>query len=891
MLGCLIVELIVRKRLFHPSTAKTYPASCRFQTESRPHCDIENMIDACRLVTESGKIPPIPEEFAVPEDLRKLIGLCCVWRPEGRISAQEVVRILSVLTTTSEELSSKLARASITVDSTAVKVDSPLVREEALKKHIQPTGAGVFRLGAGGAGEVLLVEWNGSLAAKKQLKGDRCDRRYLGVSILILTTKIFSSLDVRSTESLAAELRVFLDIQHPNLLKLHAACFTATEKFLVLEYLSQGDLSTLIHSTAYRDELAWTRRGRDIALQIARGLLALHTNSCVHRDIKTSNVLVGGDWKAKISDFGQSKLKTGSRDEMEQTSTPSGERQRSAAYASPEQLSDTAPVLFPSDIYSFGVVLWEIYTQKSPFSGKTMIQVLLAISSGRTLELPGTMPALLRYLISTCWKADPAERPTAQDCVDILQELATENPSSVRMLSGGEESLLGTKTRRRVREARIFPINVINAVAAAAEKPAEPSTIPTLSRNASRGSKSAGPFAPLNPPEPIPATSTTAPAMMSIPGGVPSSPSPTTTPPSGSSPVSGRNRGSVAPAPVVRESSGNWNSAFLKQRQLNQIATLQTEMTTTPAPGGEGSDAPLSPPVAEIRPGIPSPEGLAHTRSRRILNGSILPSHLEGSAGSVSLQSGTSPSPSPPLLQASSPTLGSGPLPPVKNDQIVVSKNFIIVVKGATIERLVNQLCTSAKLETPFGDNFRELFLLTYRSLMRPADLFGSIVAKMNSAHSGQLGASISLSRSKKSASSTDVSSTETQVAETRIRLASVLQDWLTRHHQDFDSSLKQDLYRFMNAELSELTTVYDQLVLLAERGPATYHDLASMQFSAGIIPRNPASYEDYDATEIARQLCLIQHTHFVSLLSHELVYSHRAQPPTPAPSSYRFPL
>lgn len=126
------------------------------------------------MVSSRGKVPPIPDEFAVPEDLRKLVQLCCVWRPESRISATEVVRILTSLTVTAEELSSKLARASIMVDSSAVLHDTHQIRSEGLRKQLRPSQQGTYRLGVGGAGEVILVEWSGILAAKKQLRTDAC---------------------------------------------------------------------------------------------------------------------------------------------------------------------------------------------------------------------------------------------------------------------------------------------------------------------------------------------------------------------------------------------------------------------------------------------------------------------------------------------------------------------------------------------------------------------------------------------------------------------------------------------------------------------------------------------------------------------------------------------
>lgn len=614
---------------------------------------------------------------------------------------------------------------------------------------------------------------------------------------------------------MAAELRVFLDIQHPNLLKMLAACFTVTDKFLLLEYLPRGDLASLIHNPVHRAEVSWNRRGREIALQISRGLLALHANSCVHRDIKTSNILMSQEWQAKISDFGQSKLKSGEREAIEQTTTPSGERQRSAAYASPEQLSDTAPVLFPSDIYSFGVLLWEIYTQTPPYVGKTMIQVLMAISASRTLDLPGDMPPLLRHLVAKCWSADPASRPTAQDCVDILQELCSDSSPANHTSSfgGGEEDMLTTySSSRRRREARFFPLNMIQTIASADSSLMMSETFRPASL----------PFAPLAEQRTSVVRKRSTVAVATI-----------------------------SPAGIRRETSAGWDSDAIKLRQLSQLASLQSEMAAS-SPTTDSTLLQMSASELMQRP-VPQPPRSPEkpkSRSRRTFDSA--PPPIESGLKHITIGPGPS-----------SPT-SSAPLPSIQNGLIFVSKNFLLVAKGSLVERLIQELCSPPKADSPFGDNFREIFLLTFRTVMTPAELFGHLVTRLQKAQNGELA---SLSRSKSSGSGS--TSPAQVVAETKRRIAQVLQAWMTRHRQDFLPPFKYDVSKFISTEFEE-PGMAEQLLTLLERGPAP--EFRPLGFSASIPPRNATFYDDYDVAEMAKQLCLIHQGLFGNVFPHDLV-------------------
>ncbi|KAG8656432.1 lysM domain receptor-like kinase 3 isoform X2 [Manihot esculenta] len=165
------------------------------------------------------------------------------------------------------------------------------------------------------------------------------------------------------TKEFMAEMKVLCKVHHTNLVELLGYAASDDELFLIYEYAQKGSLKNHLHDPLNKghSSLSWVMRVQ-IALDAARGLEYIHEHTkthYVHRDIKTSNVLLDGSFRAKISDFGLAKL-VGKPGEGEATAT---KVVGTFGYLAPEYLSDCLATA-KSDVYAFGVVLFEIISGK-----------------------------------------------------------------------------------------------------------------------------------------------------------------------------------------------------------------------------------------------------------------------------------------------------------------------------------------------------------------------------------------------------------------------------------------------------------------------------------------------------------------------------------------------
>ena len=175
---------------------------------------------------------------------------------------------------------------------------------------------------------------------------------------------------------------------------------------LVTELMEGGDLRRALNNPEVAERLAWHRRGKAVALDIARGLTALHAVNVVHRDLKSKNVLLTKSLTAKIADVGIAAIHS-----QGYLTASAGQVIGTLAWSAPELLLGercTEKV----DVYSLGIVLWELATGKMPKRGFTQ--------SPPTSE---RCPIDLSCLISECTDADARERPSAKEVYERLLEI------------------------------------------------------------------------------------------------------------------------------------------------------------------------------------------------------------------------------------------------------------------------------------------------------------------------------------------------------------------------------------------------------------------------------------------------------------------------------------
>jgi len=233
-------------------------------------------------------------------------------------------------------------------------------------------------LGVGGMGRVYLAE----------------DRK-LEVLVAIKVMSEILSRDVGLVKRLITEARRSMLLSHPNIVRVHNFEDGETVKFLVMEYV---DGETLQHRLGERGKLS-EEEARRIGIEICQGLDYAHEKMVVHRDIKPGNILLGKDGSIKIADFGIAWI---CRDSMSRlTSQPDS---RTLVYMSPEQLDGESSEL--SDIYSLGVVLYEVLSGRPPFyAGEVSNQ----IKHKAPEELPDVTPAL-NSIVLRCLEKQPGKR-------------------------------------------------------------------------------------------------------------------------------------------------------------------------------------------------------------------------------------------------------------------------------------------------------------------------------------------------------------------------------------------------------------------------------------------------------------------------------------------------
>ncbi|XP_059290669.1 serine/threonine-protein kinase EDR1-like isoform X1 [Lycium ferocissimum] len=246
------------------------------------------------------------------------------------------------------------------------------------------------RVGIGFFGEVFRCSWNGTEVA----------------------VKVFLEQDLteENIEDFANEISILSRIRHPNVILFLGACTTPPRLSVVTEFMEMGSLYHLIHVSGQKNNLSWQRRLKMLC-DICRGLMCIHRMKIVHRDIKSGNCLVNKHYKVKICDFGLSRSLT---------PTPV---QDSSSAGTPEwmapELIRNEPFTEKCDIFSLGVIIWELYTLKKPWEGVPPLQVVYAVANdGKRLEIP---EGPLGKLIADCW-AEPDERPSCEEILSRLGE-------------------------------------------------------------------------------------------------------------------------------------------------------------------------------------------------------------------------------------------------------------------------------------------------------------------------------------------------------------------------------------------------------------------------------------------------------------------------------------
>ncbi|XP_002962883.2 probable serine/threonine-protein kinase SIS8 [Selaginella moellendorffii] len=281
-------------------------------------------------------------------------------------------------------------------DSPRKRVYSQVLLEDAAEWEINWEDINIGeRVGIGSYGEVYHGEWSGTEVAVKKF----LDQDFSGDAMM----------EFRS------EVQIMRGLKHPNVVLFMGAVAHPPNLAIVTEYLPRGSLFKLLHRPHNQLD---RRRRLQMALDVAEGMNYLH--SCkpviVHRDLKSPNLLVDRNWVVKVCDFGLSRIK-------HSTFLSSKSTAGTPEWMAPEVLRNE-PSNEKSDVFSFGVILWELATSQKPWHGMNPMQVVGAVGfQHRRLPIPPDVDPSIASIIQECWQNDPSQRPSFEKILNDLQAL------------------------------------------------------------------------------------------------------------------------------------------------------------------------------------------------------------------------------------------------------------------------------------------------------------------------------------------------------------------------------------------------------------------------------------------------------------------------------------
>ncbi|KAF3436699.1 hypothetical protein FNV43_RR19446 [Rhamnella rubrinervis] len=218
------------------------------------------------------------------------------------------------------------------------------------------------------------------------------------------------------------EVMMLATLKHPNIVRFIGACRKPMVWCIVTEYARGGSVRQFLMKRQNRAvplKLAVKQ-----ALDVARGMAYVHGLGLIHRDLKSDNLLIFGDKSIKIADFGVARIEVQTEGMTPETGT--------YRWMAPEMIQHR-PYTQKIDVYSFGIVLWELITGMLPFQNMTAVQAAFAVvNKGVRPIVPNDCLPVLTEIMTRCWDANPDARPHFTEVVRMLENAETEILTTVR---------------------------------------------------------------------------------------------------------------------------------------------------------------------------------------------------------------------------------------------------------------------------------------------------------------------------------------------------------------------------------------------------------------------------------------------------------------------------
>ncbi|EFC46712.1 serine/threonine protein kinase [Naegleria gruberi] len=267
--------------------------------------------------------------------------------------------------------------------------------------------------------ELSLDEQIGSGSFSEVYRG-----RWLGATVAVKRFLVNHIESDEIVQDFIKESKLMSKLRHPNVVQFMGVCIQMPHLYMVTEYCERGNLQHILKDKKIKISL---RKTISMALDAARGMYYLHTceTPIIHRDFKSANLLVDKNWSVKVGDFGMSRMI-----DSQQQMTVCG----TAETCAPEVLKRSM-YTEKADVYSFGIVLWEMFTRSQLYPGMNFYELSSrVVNEGLRPDTTSTrftedhIPKTIQNLMTDCWDDDPDHRPDFSIIVKKLEkELEIEN--------------------------------------------------------------------------------------------------------------------------------------------------------------------------------------------------------------------------------------------------------------------------------------------------------------------------------------------------------------------------------------------------------------------------------------------------------------------------------
>ncbi|MCL7027926.1 hypothetical protein MKW94_023516 [Papaver nudicaule] len=218
------------------------------------------------------------------------------------------------------------------------------------------------------------------------------------------------------------EVMMLATLRHPNIVRFIGGCRKPLVWCIITEYAKGGSVRQFLMRRQNRSvplKLAVKQ-----ALDVARGMAYVHGLGFIHRDLKSDNLLISADKSIKIADFGVARIEVQTEGMTPETGT--------YRWMAPEMIQHR-PYTQKVDVYSFGIVLWELITGMLPFQNMSAVQAAFAVVNKNVRpNVPNDCLPVLSEIMTRCWDANPEVRPPFTEVVRMLEYAETEILTTVR---------------------------------------------------------------------------------------------------------------------------------------------------------------------------------------------------------------------------------------------------------------------------------------------------------------------------------------------------------------------------------------------------------------------------------------------------------------------------